>query len=74
MDALFKGLLESGTPWGILCGVLLFALAVLWKRCSKLSDQLYKLAVSQVEVNIETKQTLRQVEKDMDDISRRFKL
>ncbi len=74
MDSLIKGLLEAGTPWGILCAALVFAVMVLWKRCNKLSDQLYELATNQLSVNIEHKQTLKQVEKDLDDITRRFRV
>jgi hypothetical protein len=74
MDALFKGLLETGAPWGILCAVLMFAVGVLWKRCNVLSDRLYELAIAQVRVNTETKRTIQSVEKDVEDISRRFKI
>lgn len=74
MDALLKGLLESGAPWGALCAVLLVGIGVLWKRCNVLSDRLYELAISQVKVNTETKRSLASVEKDVDDISRRFQV
>lgn len=74
MGALMKGLLETGAPWGLLCASLVLAVAVLWKRCNILSDRLYDLAVSQVKVNTETKQSIVQVERDVDDISRKFKL
>jgi len=74
MDALLKGLLETGAPWGILCAVLIFGIGVLWKRCNILSDRLFELAIAQVKVNTETQRTIQSVEKDVDDISRRFKV
>ena len=74
MAALLEGLLKTGAPWGLLCAALVLAVAVLWRRCNTLSDRLYELAISQVKINTETKQSLRSVERDMDDISRKFKL
>ncbi len=74
MAALVEGLLKSGAPWGLLCAVLLVGIGVLWRRCNTLSDRLYELAIAQVEVNTETKRSLASVEKDVDDISRRFQI
>lgn len=74
MDALLQGLLKTGAPWGILCAVLLFGVWVLWSRCNTLSDRLYELAISQVKVNTETQRAIQSVEKDVEDISRRFKV
>lgn len=73
-QAFLKGLLESGAPWGILCLALSIAVVALWKRSITLADRLYELATKQVEVNTETRSTLQNVERDVDDISRRFKL
>lgn len=73
MTPLLKGLLESGAPWGLLCAALVVAVGVLWRRCNVLSDRLYDLAIAQVKVNTETKVSLASVEKDVEDISRRFK-
>lgn len=72
MEALISGLLKAGAPWGILCAALTLAVVHLWKRCNDLADKVYDLAVSQVRVNAETQNALRQVERDVDDISRRF--
>lgn len=74
MAALLKGLLETGAPWGILCTILLCGIGVLWKRCNVLSDRLFELAIAQVRVNTETQRTIQSVEKDVEDISRRFKI
>jgi hypothetical protein len=79
-QAFFKGLLESGAPWGILCAALSFAVLTLWHSHKLLSDRLFALATKQVEVNTETRMTLTEtrltlqgVEKDVDAINRRIK-
>jgi len=77
-SAVLKGLLESGAPWGLLCAALAVAVAVLWKRLIKLTDEVIQLAKAQVEVNAETRAALREtkrdIERDLDDISRRIPL
>lgn len=52
IDALVRGLLEAGAPWGILCAVLLAATVTLWRRSIALSDKLYDLAQAQVEKDV----------------------
>lgn len=80
-SAFIKGLLEQGTPWAILCLGMAVVIVVLWRRSIQLSDQLFKLATSQVKVNTETRwamknvgDTLGHVERDVDDISRRYQV
>lgn len=74
MEALISGLLKSGAPWGILCAVLSWAAWHLWQRCNHLADKVYELAVNQVKVQTDTQHALRDVGRDVEDISRRFEI
>ncbi len=75
-SALLKGLLESGAPWGLLCSALAVAVAVLWKRVVTLTDELIGMTKTLAEINAETRSTLREykkdIERDLEDISRRI--
>jgi len=74
MDAFLTGLLKTGAPWGILCAALALAVIGLWKRCNVLADKVYDLAIAQVKINSETQHVLSHVERDVEDISRRFRI
>lgn len=67
------GLLKTGAPWGVLCAVLLVAVAALWRRSVQLSDKLYDLATSQVKQSAEVHGTLINTLKELEELRRCFK-
>ena len=69
---LVASLLKLGAPW-VMVAILLYLFIAERKRKDEMADKLYELAISQVKVNTETKRSIESVEKDVDDISRRFK-
>jgi hypothetical protein len=73
METLINSLIKTGAPWGLLCAALALFVAVLWRQNLKLSDRVFELAMDQIRVNTETRHTLDHVQKDLTDISRRFK-
>lgn len=66
LDTLLKSLIAEGAPWGILCTVLITAVAVLWRRNAVLSDRVYALGMKQVEASTEVHNTLSTVQKDLE--------
>ena len=72
MTPLLKGLLESGAPWGLLCAVLLYAVAVLWRRCVALSDRLFALSEKHVEANAEFRHALEDAKREVRELRRSF--
>lgn len=74
MDALISGLLKTGAPWGILCAVLLFFVIKLWFEYTKMADKLFSLAENQIKVSAEIQHTLGHMEKNVDEITRKFKI
>lgn len=73
MEPLLTGLLKSGAPWGLLCAVLVLAVAALWRRVTQLSDKLYDLATTQVKANSEVHGTLSNALKELEELRRMFK-
>lgn len=73
MEPLLTGLLKTGAPWGVLCAVLLVAVAALWRRSVQLSDKLYDLATSQVKQSAEVHGTLTNTLKELEELRRCFK-
>lgn len=73
MEALLTGLLKSGAPWGILCAVLVLAVAALWRRSVQLSDKLYELATAQVKQSAEVHGTLSNALKELEELRRCLK-
>jgi hypothetical protein len=73
LEPLLTGLLKTGAPWGVLCAVLLVAVAALWRRSVQLSDKLYDLATSQVKQSAEVHGTLTNTLKELEELRRCFK-
>lgn len=64
--AIIDTLIKTGTPWALLCGVLLYGCIVFWKRNTQLSDKLYELGMAQTKSDSEVHHTLISVQKDLE--------
>lgn len=72
MDALIKGLVETGAPWGLLCAALSVAVAALWRRCLRLGEQLYEVSMAQVKRDLEFHHALESARLELVELRRLY--
>ena len=73
LGPLLAALIKLGAPW-IITSVFILLFVAERKKKDQLADKLFELGMAMTKTNTEFTSTLRNVEKDLDDISRRFKL
>lgn len=72
LGPLLTALIKLGAPW-IIVAVFVVLFWFERKKSSQLADKLFELGMSMAKSNTEVNSTLRNVERDVDDLSRRFK-
>lgn len=60
----FLKFLQTGTPWQILCAVLVVAIVALWRRYVATSDRLFDLAILQTRGYTQVHDSLERMEGD----------
>lgn len=62
--------LQSGTPWQILCVVLIAGTVALWRRYVATSDRLFELAIQQTKGYTQVHEAIERIESDLKEIRR----
>ena len=73
LGPILAALIKQGSPW-IITAVFIVLYLAERKRNGQIADKLYELGMAMTKTNTEVNLTLLNVKRDIDDISRRFKI